>query len=314
MSSPSYVTDEESDREVYLKPGNIEIEHIRRYREAITQRSSDHEVDTQGAFGVFTRANDAFSHSQDNDPRDRGDQIRDDYFLPGRHFPSDDEVTRVRRDLFQTTRDPGRVSMSPRDIRSFSLMNTPKEPTDLISFLRSSPLSMVRTRSQTITVSSGGRPIVAVCEHGSSRSGMLSGEFSAVGRENREYVDSRKTTLAEILSPTTYCLPKSNVSSAIPMFEPTVTRDHYKEVQGRRFYPPLDFVRSLPHTVTHRGVDRSNVPLINESYPDQGGASPSSGAGINERSTIPGPLKCFRSPYYPNNRGKDKQYGSRENA
>src|ERR1700690_556990 len=100
MSSSQSMQTVDSDPDIQLRPGNIVIES-RRPEADDERRRAIAEVLSKPPCEEESHAT-AADEAAAADPRDRAERVRDDYFLPGRYFPSLEEIATLRRDLFET--------------------------------------------------------------------------------------------------------------------------------------------------------------------------------------------------------------------
>ena len=107
MSSSASSLAVDSDAEVYLRPGNIVIEGKRQTNVLMEQGDvrDMSEACSEGAVANETQVhstNPGADEATGVDERNRAERVRDDFFISPRYYPTDEEVNRVRRDLFHT--------------------------------------------------------------------------------------------------------------------------------------------------------------------------------------------------------------------
>src|ERR1700721_230713 len=161
MASTPNTPDLELDSEIFIRPGNVEVEPRRHPLDFEGQRfdremSLRHESHPSLRDVGHSTATTIYKPSLVCFPRGSGELLSYNPLLPRRYFPTDEEVDRIRRNLFNTDREIARVMSLPNSIRNRSLLRE--------SIVSTHVTPTTRTRSETVTISSCSKPIVFFCE------------------------------------------------------------------------------------------------------------------------------------------------------
>ena len=232
MSSIPHTPDSESDSEIYVKPGNVEIVHGRHPldfegqafdRGMLPMYESRHSSSPGGRHVVENRDEPSLVCSA----RDRAEAINYNV-LPRRYFPTDDEINRIRRNLFNDEREVVGIMSLPERIRNRSLLGRPTASTQLTSPTCISSMGPIRTRSETITITSYSRPVIAVCECSRLDQNVLSKQTSSEGFLLINAKRNESPSLRETLCPSPLHLLRPGVTMQSPAvdFRQSVSKEY----------------------------------------------------------------------------------------
>ena len=301
MASTPNTPDLESDSEIFIRPGNVEVEPRRhpldfegqRFDREMSLRRESHpslrDVGHSTATTIYKPSLVCF-------PRESGELLSYNPLLPRRYFPTDEEVDRIRRNLFNTDREVDRIMSLPNSIRNRSLSREPMISTHV------TPIT--RTRSETVTISSCSKPIVVVCE--CNRVSQVMSRDETITRSESltrgdEYAGQPLWETYHSL-PLQLSRPNVTMQNSAFVYQQSMIREPGND--GERFYPPSNFIP------TKQGVSQKQThgPSVSDLVPDKGGTLLSSGVGQTKGySTVPQSPNIFNNPQRTQYRGTDNR-------